>query len=141
MDNMFIKLTLKILIIYLFFLPYISFAQDAKEKMVDGETRITQPALIGCDQTTGVGCTFEKGLEKSVAVKKVLPQVIKTMMLFAAAMSLIFIIYSGWQYIIALGDDNTYTQAKNNILYSIIGLIISILSYAIVDIVSSITWV
>ena len=45
------------------------------------------------------------------------------------------IIYGGLRYVISGGDSKKVTDAKNTIMYAIIGLIIAILSYAIVNFV------
>jgi hypothetical protein len=45
------------------------------------------------------------------------------------------LIYGGLRYVLSGGDSKKVTDAKNTIMYAIIGLIISILSYAIVNFV------
>ncbi|MDO4979105.1 MAG: hypothetical protein Q4E47_03070 [Candidatus Saccharibacteria bacterium] len=47
--------------------------------------------------------------------------------------AVVMLIYGGVRYIISGGDAKKVTDAKNTILYAIIGLIISLLSYAIVN--------
>lgn len=51
------------------------------------------------------------------------------------AVSVIMLIWGGLRYIISGGDSKKITDAKNTILYAIIGLIIAILSYAIINFV------
>lgn len=51
------------------------------------------------------------------------------------AISVIMLIWGGLRYILSGGDSKKITDAKNTILYAIIGLIIAILSYAIVNFV------
>ena len=48
-----------------------------------------------------------------------------------------FIIFGGFQYITSAGDPGKVKKAKDTILYGIIGLIISMLAYAIVNFVLS----
>lgn len=48
------------------------------------------------------------------------------------ALSVIMLIWGGIRYIISGGDSKKITDAKNTILYAIIGLIIAVLAYAIV---------
>ena len=48
------------------------------------------------------------------------------------ALSVIMLIWGGVRYIISGGDSKKITDAKNTILYAIIGLIIAVLAYAIV---------
>lgn len=80
-------------------------------------------------------------VEESYLFTVLVPFVIKTLLVFAAAAATIFLIYSGWQYAMGFGDEGAYTQAKKNIIYAIIGLALTILSYAIVDILSSVDWI
>ena len=56
--------------------------------------------------------------------------------LFAVGLlSVIMLIYGGLRYVISGGDSKKVTDAKNTIMYAIIGLIIAVLSYAIVNFV------
>ena len=45
------------------------------------------------------------------------------------------IIWGGIRYVLSAGNSTALTSAKNTIVYSIIGLIIAILAYAIVNFV------
>ncbi len=51
--------------------------------------------------------------------------------------SIVMIIIGGIRYIVSGGDSKKVTDAKNTILYAIIGLVICLLSYAIVNFVLS----
>ncbi len=48
------------------------------------------------------------------------------------AISVIMLIWGGLRYILSGGDSKKITDAKNTILYAIIGLIIAFLAYAII---------
>ena len=50
-------------------------------------------------------------------------------------LSVIMLIYGGIQYTLSSGDSGKVTNAKNTILYAVVGLIVAILSYAIVNFV------
>ncbi|MDO4868243.1 MAG: hypothetical protein Q4A23_01115 [bacterium] len=63
---------------------------------------------------------------------------IVSVMLFAVGiLSIIMLIFGGLRYIISNGDSKKVEAAKNTILYAIIGLIVAIMSYAIVNFVVS----
>lgn len=49
--------------------------------------------------------------------------------------SVVVIIYAGILFVISSGNSQTIQTAKNTIIYAVIGLVISILSFAIVDFV------
>lgn len=51
------------------------------------------------------------------------------------AISVIMLIWGGLRYITSGGDNKKITDAKNTILYAIIGLIIAVLAYAIIQFV------
>ena len=51
------------------------------------------------------------------------------------AISVIMLIWGGLRYILSGGDNKKVTDAKNTILYAIIGLIIAVLAFAIVNFV------
>lgn len=61
--------------------------------------------------------------------------VTNTILYIVGIISVIMLIYGGLRYIISGGDSKKVTDAKNTILYAVIGLIISILSFAIVNFV------
>lgn len=51
------------------------------------------------------------------------------------AVAVIMIIIGGFRYVTAGGDSGSVTAAKNTILYAVIGLIVALLAYAIVNFV------
>lgn len=53
------------------------------------------------------------------------------------AISVIMLIIGGFRYVTSQGDQNAVTSAKNTILYAVIGIIVAILAYAVVNFVIS----
>ena len=63
-------------------------------------------------------------------------QTITNVLLFIiGAVSVIMLIIGGVRYTVSQGDSAAVTSAKNTILYAIIGLIVAILAYAVVNFV------
>ena len=58
-----------------------------------------------------------------------------TLLFILGAVSVIVIIVGGFQYATSGGDSSKVTSAKNTILYAVIGLVVAILAYAIVNFV------
>jgi hypothetical protein len=57
-------------------------------------------------------------------------------MLFAVgAISVIMVVIGGLRYVISGGNSTNITTAKNTILYAVIGLVISMLAYALINFV------
>lgn len=64
-------------------------------------------------------------------------QTISNVLIFlVGAVSVIMLIWGGFQYVISSGDSKRVESAKNTILYAIVGIVIAILAYAIVGFVT-----
>lgn len=61
--------------------------------------------------------------------------IVKILLFLIGVLSVIMLIYGGIQYTLSSGDSGKVTNAKNTILYAIVGLVVAILSYAIVSFV------
>ena len=59
--------------------------------------------------------------------------VINTMLFIVGIWSVIMIIYAGIRYVTAHGDKGQVEGAKNTLIYAIVGLIVSIVAYALVN--------
>jgi hypothetical protein len=61
---------------------------------------------------------------------------VSNVMLFAVgAISVIMIIIGGLRYVVSGGNTSNVAAAKNTILYAVVGIIISMLAYAIINFV------
>lgn len=59
--------------------------------------------------------------------------VINTMLFITGLLSVVMIIYAGIRYVTANGDKSKVTSAQNTLLYAIVGLVVSIVAYALVN--------
>ncbi|HUD11346.1 MAG TPA: hypothetical protein VMS08_02970 [Candidatus Saccharimonadia bacterium] len=59
-----------------------------------------------------------------------------TLIFVIGAVSVIMIIIGGLRYVTSNGDSKSIEGAKNTILYAIVGIVVAIASYAIVDFVT-----
>ena len=58
-----------------------------------------------------------------------------TLLFILGAISVIMIIVGGLRYVVSGGDSSAVNAAKNTILYAIVGVIVAILAYAIINFV------
>lgn len=59
---------------------------------------------------------------------------ITTLLLFlVSAIAVLMVIVGGFKYVVSQGDQAAITSAKNTILYSLIGLVVAIASFAIIE--------
>lgn len=64
-------------------------------------------------------------------------RVINGLLFCLGIISVLIIIYGGIRYTISGGDSNSVVAAKNTILYAVIGLVVAMMAYAIVNFVVS----
>lgn len=69
----------------------------------------------------------------NTGVFDILKTVINVLLIVAGAVAVIMIIIGGIRYITSSGDQSHVKAAKDTILYAVIGLVITILSFAIVN--------
>jgi len=69
-------------------------------------------------------------------IVEVITRIITFLLTFLAALAVLIILVAGVMYITSGGDEGKVETAKNWILYAIIGLIIALLGWVIVNIVS-----
>ena len=62
-------------------------------------------------------------------------RITNTALYIVGILSVVMLVWGGLRYIMSGGDSKKVTDAKNTILYAILGLIISFLAYAIVNFV------
>lgn len=61
--------------------------------------------------------------------------VVNGILYFVGILSVVMLIWGGILYTTSAGDSNKVTTAKNTIMYAVIGLVIAIFAYAIVNFV------
>lgn len=74
------------------------------------------------------------------ATAKVLATITKFLMAFAAISCFIFLVISGIRFMVAYGNSEAVSGAKRQAQWAVIGLLISIFGYAIVSIITSISF-
>ena len=62
-------------------------------------------------------------------------RIVNAFLFIIGAVAVIMLVYGGFRYVTSGGDASAVTAAKNTILYAVIGIIVAILAYAIVDFV------
>jgi hypothetical protein len=76
-----------------------------------------------------------KGLPKVSADGNELQTILRVVFGIVGALAFLFIVISGFRYVISAGDPQEIAKAKNGIIYSLIGLVVSISAQIIV------TWI
>jgi hypothetical protein len=95
--------------------PVDTFALTAAEGANSAKTA-EQPSTV-----TGDGGVFQK--------------ITNVLLFIIGAISVIMLIIGGIRYVVSGGDSSAVTAAKNTILYAIVGIIVALLAYALVNFV------
>ena len=91
-------------------------------------------AKDACDlMVSGRSAICEKPAENSA--KNTVINIINTILGLVGSLSIVMIVYAGIQYVISAGDSGKVAKAKNIIIYAIVGLLIAVFSYTIVNFV------
>lgn len=99
-------------------------------------------AAIGLDEGANAAqgedqegvCIFYDG-EGQPCDEDIFRTVTNILLFLIGAVSVIMLIIGGIRYTLSGGDSSAVTSAKNTILYAIVGLVVAILAYAIVNFV------
>ena len=121
MNINFRNLIAKILIIGSLLMPTLSLAAS---QPLPGSERCGQLRGLQCDEQTS---------ERPIT--DLLVKIIQILLAVAFLISVLFLVYGGFQYVFSAGSDDKAKAGRKTVLNSLIGIAIIILSYVIVQIV------
>ncbi len=95
-------------------------------------TPFPTPVVEGCliDNITTLNC-----------IPNYFQRIVNFALMFAGVVALIFIIHAGLKFVISSGDPKRVEDARNTFVYAIIGLIIVLFAFLVINIVSFVTGV
>ena len=127
----------KILIVPVLAVAVVALAAPATYASTDctaGGTNVTIKTGKNCAQGEGTQNTL---FEPDANGNSLFKTVTNVLLFLIGAVSVIMLIIGGIRYTLSNGDSGQVTSAKNTILYAVIGIIVALLAYAIVNFVVS----
>jgi hypothetical protein len=112
---------------YRFFIGSVAAASAATAR---ASVTTAQALRAGLDSARGAGQPAELFGEGAIFTT-----VVNLLLFLIGAIAVIMIIIGGLRYVLSGGNAANVTAAKNTILYAIVGIIVAILAYAIVNFV------
>jgi type IV secretory pathway VirB2 component (pilin) len=85
-------------------------------------------------KVSGVKCLDSAGHERS-PVSVTIQNVVNLLLYIAGIIAVIYIVIGGMRYVLSNGDSSAASKGRDTILYAVIGLVVAILAYAIVNFV------
>lgn len=94
------------------------------------------PLGTACKQGTNQSSQICKANQPAQSgVFTILKNVINILLIVVGIVAVIMIVVGGLRYVLSAGDSNAINGAKNTILYAVVGLVIAVLSFSIVNFV------
>jgi hypothetical protein len=108
----------------------------APSLIVSGVALAVTPEVVSGGITSGAEQSRGTDIPADLfGVSGIFTQVTNILLFLIGVLSVIILIFGGLRYVISGGNSSAVTAAKNTILYAIVGLIVAILAYAIVNFV------
>ena len=93
-------------------------------------TTLAQGVRSGVEAARGEGQPSDLFIEGGI-----FQELVNVFLFVIGAVAVIMVIYGGLRYVLSGGNAANVTAAKNTILYAIVGIIVALLAYAIIDFV------
>ncbi len=106
--------------------------------------KVQSAAAATCDSSTtatsgnpatGAACAQPSGVSGTLSVTSLIQTISNVLIFGVGAISVIVLIIGGLRYVVSGGNAAQVQGAKNTILYAIVGIVISIAAYALVQFV------
>lgn len=87
------------------------------------------------------GCVTPEGVAQITCIPAVIKLVIQSLLLFAGIVAVFLMVHSGSKFVLSSGDPKRVEEARNTLVYAVMGLIIVLAAFLIVNLVSRVTGV
>jgi hypothetical protein len=109
-----------------FFVLVLPFGANAQSKVQEGL------------QGSGIQSFFGfGGLTASGSATELITNVVRLMLMLAGAIAVVFVIIGGYYYMTSAGNEEAAEQGKKTLINAIIGVVVIILSYTIINVISN----
>ena len=89
-------------------------------------------------QTTGLQSLFGTGgLNNSQSLSDLIVNIVRIMLMFAGIVAVAFVVIGGYQYVTSAGNEETAEKGRKTVVNAIIGIILIVLSYVIINVIAN----
>jgi hypothetical protein len=102
------------------------------------KTILVSSTSLAADFTMQEGADSARGADQIAdlfGATGIFSTITNVLLFVIGAISVIMIIIGGLRYVISGGDSSNVTAAKNTILYAVVGLVVALFAYAIINFV------
>jgi ABC-type sugar transport system permease subunit len=97
---------------------------------------VFKPCTTTTTTTSGAFCNNQQDA-KLFGPNSVWTRIVNTIIFLVGSVAVIMIVVGGLRYVLSGGDSSAVNGAKNTLLYAVVGLVVTVMSYAIVNFVLS----
>lgn len=90
-------------------------------------------AVDSLPQPDALGLPFESSTEATTPIVKIIKESIK----YVGLLAILALSWGGIQFLTSMGNDEKVKHAKQTVIYALVGVILSVIAYTIIDIVNS----
>lgn len=80
-----------------------------------------------------LGLPFEKGGEATLPIVLIIKETIK----YIGLLAILVVSWGGITFLTSMGNDEKVKHAKHTIIYALVGVLLSVVAYTIIDIINS----
>lgn len=91
------------------------------------------PSTAEAQIQKGIDAARTNDMSSAADPESIVQKAVNIILFVLGVLAVIMIIVGGFRYVTSGGDSNKLTSAKNTILYAVIGLIVALFAYAIVN--------
>jgi len=99
---------------------------------------VTSASAAGFNMGISDGAAAARGIDQATDLfgqTGIFRTITDVMLFLIGAISVIMLIIGGLRYVVSGGDSTAVQNAKNTILYAVVGIIVAILAYAVISFV------
>lgn len=96
-----------------------------------------EPCASGTDSSFCQNVQQQAGEDRIIGPNGIITTITRIFVFFTGAVSVIVIMIGGLKYVLANGDSNAVSSAKNTILYALVGLVVALFAQVLVSFVLS----
>ena len=98
-------------------------------------TSFLTPMAVRAQSSIQDGISAADTGENPDSLPDIIQNVIRVLLFIVGAAAVIMLIIGGIRYVVSAGDQQAVANAKNTILYAIVGIVVAVLAYAAVQFV------
>ena len=100
-----------------------------------GATCTSDTTAVNGGASGGAACATPNGVPSTLSVSSLFGTVANVLIFIVGGISVIVLIIGGLRYVVSAGNAAQVQGAKNTILYAIVGIVISVAAFALVNFV------